>query len=118
MDLTRAEKENISEALVKLISTYTPNPKVLLKNIYLLDDDEIELQRADLLIVNEFKDTNNNRISKQCFRCHEKLPLSPTDFKLTLKFGFPEESVSDMFERTRKLLDKPGAITNAASSNE
>ena len=108
----------VKQILVKLIFTYTPDPKVLFKNVYLLDDDEIELQRADLLIVNEFKDTNNNRISKQCFRCHEKLPFSPTEFKLTLKFGFPEESVSDMFERTRKLLDKPGAITNAASSNE
>ena len=103
---------------MKLIFTYTPDPKVILKNVYLLDDVEIELQMDDLLIVIEFKDTNNNRISKQCFRCHEKLPLFPTDFKLTLKFGFPEESVSDMFERTGKLLDKPGAITNAASSDE
>ena len=113
-DLTKPEKEN----LLRRMFTYTPNPKVLLNNGYLLDDDEIEPQKADLLKVSEVKDTDNSRLSKQCFRRHEKLPFSPTDFKLTSKFGIPEESVSDIFERARKLLDEPGAITKAASSDE
>ena len=80
---------------------YTPNPKVLLSNVYLLDDDETEPQKADLLKVNEVKGTDNNRRSKQCFHRHEKLPLSPTDFKLTSKFGIPEESVPNIFEKAR-----------------
>ena len=84
----------------------------------MLDDDEIEPQKADLFKPNEVKDTDSNRHSRQCFRRHEKLPFSPTDFKLTSKFGIPEESVSDIFERARKLLDEPGAISKAASSDE
>ena len=91
-DLTRPEKEN----LLRRIFTYTPNPKVLLNNGYLLDDDKIEPQKADFFKVNEAKDTDSNRHSKQCFCCHEKLPFSPTAFKLTLIFGIPEESVSDI----------------------
>ena len=113
-DLTRPEKEN----LLRRMFTYTPNPKVFLNNGYLLDDDDIEPQTADLFKVNEIKDTDSNRHSKQCFRRHEKLHFSPTDFKLSSKFGIPEESVSDIFERARKLLDEPGAITKAASSDE
>ena len=84
----------------------------------MLDDDEIEPQKADLFKVNEVNDTDSNRHSKQFFRRHEKLPFSPTDFKLTSKVGIPEESVSDIFERARKSLDEPGAIAKAASSDE
>ena len=98
--------------------TYTPNSKVLLNNGYLLDDDEIEPQKADLFKVNEFKGTDSNRYFRQYFRRHEKLLFSPTDFKLTSKFGILEENVSDIFERARKLLDEPGAITKAAASDE
>ena len=47
-DLTRPEKEN----LLRRMFTYTPNPKVLLNNGYLLDDDEIEPQKADLFKAN------------------------------------------------------------------
>ena len=92
--------------------TYTPNSEVLLNNGYLLDDDHIEPQKADLFKV------NSNRHTKQCFHHHEKLPFSPTYFKLTLKFGIPEEIVSDIFGRTRKVPDEPGAITKAAWSDE
>ena len=112
--MTRPEKEN----LLRRMFTYTPNPKVHLNNGYLLDDDEIEPKKTDLFKANEVKDTDSNRHSRQCFRRHEKLPFSPTDFKLTSKFGVREESVSDVFERARKLLDEPGAITKAASSDE
>ena len=84
----------------------------------MLDDDEIESQYADLFKVNEIQDADGHRHSKQCFRRHEKLPFSPTDFKLSSKFGIPEESVSDILERARKLLDEPGNITKAASSDE
>ena len=98
--------------------TYTPNSKVLLNNGYLLDDDETEPQKADLFKINEVNDTDSNRHSKQFFRRHEKLPFSSTDFKLTSKFGIPEESVSDIFERARKLLDEPGTITKAAAPDE
>ena len=84
----------------------------------MLDDDEIESQYADLFKVNEIQDADGHRHSKQCFRRHEKLPFSPTDFKLSSTFGIPEESVSDIFERARKLLDEPGAITKAAASDE
>ena len=84
----------------------------------MLDDDEIEPQKADSFKANEVKDTDSNRHSRQCFRRHEKLPFSPTDFKLTSTFGIPEESVSDIFEGARKLLDEPGAITKAAASDE
>ena len=105
-DLTRPEKEN----LLRQMFTYTPNPKVFLNNGYLLDDDEIEPQKVDLFKVNEIRDTDSNRHSKQCFRRHEKLPFSPTDFKLSSKFGIPEESVSDILERARKLLDEPGTL--------
>ena len=94
-DLNRPEKEN----LLRRMFTYTPNPKVLLNNGYLLDDDEIEPQKADLFKANELKDTDSNRHPRQCFRRHEKLSFSPTDFKLTSTFGVPEESVSDIFER-------------------
>ena len=90
--------------------TYTPNPKVFLNNGQLLDDDEIESQYADLFKVNEIQDADGHRHSKQCFRRHEKLPFSPTDFKLSSKFGIPEESVSDILERARKLLDEPGTL--------
>ena len=61
--------------------TYTPNSKVLLSNGYLLDDDDIERQKADLFKVNEVKDADSIRHSKQCFRRHEKPPFSTTDFK-------------------------------------
>ena len=98
--------------------TYTRNSKVVLNNGYLLDDAEIEPQKADLFKVNEVKDTDSNRHSKQFFRRHEKLPFSPTDFKLTSKVGIPEESVSDIFERARKSLDEPGTITKAAAPDE
>ena len=98
--------------------TYTPNPKELLNNGYLLDDDEIEPKKTDLFKANEVKDTDSHRHSRQCFRLHEKLPFSPTDLKLTSKFGVPEESVSDIFERAKRLLDEPGGITKAASSDE
>ena len=84
----------------------------------MLDDDEIKPQKVDLLKVNKVKDTDSIRHWKQCFRRHEKLSFSPADFKLTSKFGIPEESVSDNFERARKLLDEPGAITKAASLDE
>ena len=84
----------------------------------MLDDDEIEPQKADLFKVNEFKGTDSNRYFRQYFRRHEKLLFSPTDFKLTSKFGILEENVSDIFERARKLLDEPGAITKAAASDE
>ena len=84
----------------------------------MLDDGEIEPQKADLFKVNEIRDTDGHRHSKQCFRRHEKLLFSPTDFKWTWKFGIPEESVSDIFKRTRKLLDEPGAITKPAASDE
>ena len=112
--MTRPEKEN----LLRQIFTYTPNSKALLNSGYLLDDDEVEPQKTDLFKVNEVKDADSNRHSKQCFRRHEKLPFSPIDFKLTSKFGIPEESVSDIFERARKSLDEPGAIAKAASSDE
>ena len=112
--MTRPEKEN----LLRQIFTYTPNSKALLNSGYLLDDDEVEPQKTDLFKVNEVKDAGSNRHSKQCFRRHEKLPFSPIDFKLTSKFGIPEESVSDIFERARKSLDEPGAIAKAASSDE
>ena len=112
--MTRPEKEN----LLRRMFTYTPNPKVHLNNGYLLDDDEIEPKKTDLFKANEVKDTDSNRHSRQCFRRHEKLPSSPNDFKLTSKFGVREESVSDVFERAGKLLDEPGAITKAASSDE
>ena len=114
VDLTRPEKEH----LLRRMFTYTPNPKVLLNNGYLLDDDEIEPQKADSFKANKVKDTGSNRHSRQYFCRHEKLPFSPTDFKLTSKFGIPEESISDIFERARKLVDEPGAITKAASSDE
>ena len=84
----------------------------------MLDDAEIEPQKADLFKVNEVKDTDSNRHSKQFFRRHEKLLFSPTDFKLTSKVGIPEESVSDIFERARKSLDEPGTITKAAAPDE
>ena len=113
-DLTSPEKEN----LLRRMFTKTPDSEVLLNNGYLLDDDEIEPQKADLFKVKEVKDTDSNRHTKQCFRRHEKLPFSSTDFKSTWKFGIPEESVSDVFERARKLLDEPGAITKAAASDE
>ena len=96
------------------IFTYTPNSEVLLNNGYLLNDDHIEPQKPDLFKVNEVKDTDSNRHTKQCFHHHEKLPFSPTNFKLTLKFGIPEESISDIFGRTRKVPDEPAAITKAA----
>ena len=98
--------------------TYTRNSKVVLNIGYLLDDDEIEPQKADLFKVNEVKDTDSNRHSKQFFRRHEKLPFSPTGFKSTSKFGIPEESVSDIFERARKLLDEPETIIKAAAPDE
>ena len=79
--------------------TYTPNSKVLLSNVYLLDDDKIERQKGDLFKINEVKDTDSIRHSKQCFRGHEKLLFSTTDFRLTSKFGILEESVSHIFER-------------------
>ena len=104
--MTRPEKEN----LLRRMFTYTPNPKVHLNNGYLLDDDEIEPKKTDLFKANEVKDTDSNRHSRQCFRRHEKLPFSPTDFKLSSKFGIPEESVSDILERARKLLDEPGTL--------
>ena len=84
----------------------------------MLDDYEIKPQKVALLKVNKVKDTDSIRHSKQCFRRPEKLSFSPTDSKLTSKFGIPEESVSDNFERARKLLDEPGAITKAASLDE
>ena len=108
--MTRPEKEN----LLSQIFTYTPNSKALLNNGYLLDDGEVEPQKTDLFNVNEVMDADSNRHSKQCFRRHEKLPFSPIDFKLTSKFGIPEESVSDIFGRTRKVPYEPGAITKAA----
>ena len=37
---------------------------------------------------------------------------------MTWKFGIPEERVSDIKEKIRKLLDEPGANTYAASSDE
>ena len=113
-DLTSPEKEN----LLRRMFTKTPDSEVLLNNGYLLDDDEMEPQKADLFKVNEVKDTDSSRHTKQCFRRHEKLLFSPTDFKWTWKFGIPEESVSDIFKRTRKLLDEPGAITKPAASDE
>ena len=61
--------------------TYTPNSKVLLSNCYLLDDDDIERQKADLFKVNKVKAADSTRHSKQCFRRHEKPPFSTTDFK-------------------------------------
>lgn len=77
--------------------TYTPNSKVHLNNGHLLDDDKIELQRANLLKANKVKDRDNNKLSKQCFSRHEKLPFSSPDFELTWKFGILEERVSDIF---------------------
>ena len=102
--MTRPGKEN----LLNRMFTYISNPKVLLNNDYLLNDDEIEPQRADSLKICEVKDADNNRLSKQCFRYHEKVP-----FPLT-----PDESVSDTFEKAIKLLDQPGAIINTSSSDE
>ena len=72
--------------------------------IYLLDDEEIEPQRTDLLKVCQFRDTDHNRLLKQCFCCHEKVPFSL----------IPEKRVSDTFEKATKLLDHPGTITNTA----
>ena len=94
-DLTWPEKEK----LLRRMFTYTPNSKVLLSNVYLLDDDKIERQKGDLFKINEVKDTDSIRHSKQCFRGHEKLLFSTTDFRLTSKFGILEESVSHIFER-------------------
>ena len=44
--------------------TYSPNSEVFLNNGYLLDDDQIEPQKADLFKVNEVKDTDRNRHAK------------------------------------------------------
>ena len=72
--------------------------------VYLPDDDETEPQRIDLLKVCQFRDTDHNRLSKQCFCRHEKVPFSLTS----------EKNVSDTFEKATKLLDHPGTITNTA----
>ena len=82
----------------------------------LLDDEKTETQKANK--VNKIKGRDSKRLLKQCFSHHEKQPFSLTDFKLTSKFGFPEERVSDVFDKARKLLDEPGAITNATSWDE
>ena len=66
-DLTWPEEEN----LLRRMFTYTPNSKVLLNNGYLLDDDDIERQKADLFKVNEVKAADSIRHSKQ-----HSLPLT------------------------------------------